>query len=351
MTERHLPTSSRAALFPVFPMLLALAACGGGGARAVLKSADGKYQVVHAADARWDGSAARTEMESVLERLPKVDLVYAHNDPMAFAAATACKQKGRTGVKFVGIDGLAGEGRKYVADGALDATFEYPTCAEAAIDLALLAVSGVQVPKRIVVGTHTITRANVAAGGEAVPAPGEFALAQLRREHAEVLSTSPKIDIAWRVGMAQCTDQEPWRAAMREQLVAAAKRYPQIKFEYRAADNDVEKQRGIVRDFIAQGFHAILVSPKESLALAAPCKEAIAKGIRVIVMDRELGSDDYTSFVGGDNRQIGVAAGNTIKALLPEGGTIVELQGLMTSSPAQERHAGFVEALGLAPSK
>jgi len=151
--------------------------------------------------------------------------------------------------------------------------------------------------------------------------------------------------------MAQCTDGEPWRVAMREELTAAAARYPQIQFEYRAADNDAEKQRSIVRDFVAQGFHAILVSPKESLALAAPCKEAIAAGIKVVVLDRELGSDDYTCFVGGDNGKIGEAAGAQIRAMLPTGGTIVELQGLMTSSPAQERHDGFAKALGLAPAK
>lgn len=331
------------------PLALCLSSCGGDGA--VLQDPAGKYRVVHVADARWDGSAARTEMEAVLERLPKVDLVYAHNDPMAFAAAQACKQKGRTGIRFVGIDGLAHEGRKYVADGVLDATFEYPTGAIAAIDLAVLACSGITPPRRIVLGTRVYTKQNLAAGGEALPSPGEFLLENLRREHAAVLTSNPDARGKFRIGMAQCTDGEPWRVAMREELIAAAARYPQIQFDYRAADNDAEKQRSIVRDFVAQGFHAILVSPKESLALAAPCKEAIAAGIKVIVLDRELGSDDYTCFVGGDNGKIGEAAGAQIQVMLPEGGTIVELQGLMTSSPAQERHGGFAKALGLAPTK
>ncbi len=331
-------------------LFASLPSCGGSTA-SLLQSPDGKYRVVHVADARWDGSTARTEMDAVLERLPQIDLVYAHNDPMAFAAAQACKQKGRTGIKFVGIDGLANEGRKYVADGAIDATFEYPTCAEAAIDLALLAASGIPLPRRVMVGTRKLTKDNIAAGGEAVPSPGEFVLANLRRQHAEVLSQTPTIDVVFRIAMAQCTDGEPWRAAMREQLIAAAKRYPQVQFDYRAADNDIEKQRGLVRDFIAQNYNAILVSPKESLALAAVCKEAMAQNIKVIVLDRELGSDDYTCFVGGDNLQIGEAAGRQIAELLPNGGTIVELQGLMTSSPAQERHAGFLKALGLEPKR
>jgi ABC-type sugar transport system substrate-binding protein len=327
-------------------LLTCLSSCGGKGA-AMLQSADGKIRVIHIADAKWKQENARTEMESILERFPQIDLVYAHNDPMAFGAAQACKQKGRTGIRFVGVDGLTNEGRKYVGDGAIDATFEYPTGAETAIDLALLACSGIAVPKRVVLGTRTFTKANLAAGGEAVPSPGEFVIANLRHQHSGVLSTKPTTDVVFRIGMAQCTDGEPWRVAMREQLIAAAKRYPQIQFDYRAADDDTEKQRGIVRDFIAQNYNAILVSPKESLALVAVAKEALEKGIKLIVLDRELGSDDYTSFVGGDNLAIGKAAGTAIGQLLPNGGTIVELQGLMTSSPAQERHNGFVEALGL----
>lgn len=328
------------------PILTCLPSCGGKGS-ALLQSADGKIRVIHIADAKWKQENARTEMESILERFPQIDLVYAHNDPMAFGAAQACKQKGRTGIRFVGVDGLADEGRKYVADGAIDATFEYPTGAEAAIDLALLACSGIVVPKRLVLGTRTFTKANLAAGGEAVPSPSEFLLANLRRQHGDVLTGKPTTDVVFRIGMAQCTDGEPWRVAMREQLIAAAKRYPQIQFDYRAADDDTEKQRGIVRDFITQNYNAILLSPKESLALVAVAKEALEKGIKLIVLDRELGTDDYTSFVGGDNLAIGKAAGTAIGQLLPNGGTIVELQGLMTSSPAQERHNGFVEALGL----
>lgn len=330
------------------PLLaIALCACSDPPA-AILQNPDGKIRVVHQADARWKGDVAQTEMEAVLERFPDVAVIYAHNDPMAHGAAQACRQKGRAGIRIVGVDALPGEGRKYVADGLIDATFEYPTCGAAAIDLALLAVSGIAIPREVELGTRLWTRANLAAGGQTFPAPGDVGLIGLRRAHADVLTTQPTIDVVFRIGMAQCTDDEPWRVAMRNDLQAAADRYPQIEFDYRAADDDVEKQRGIVRDFIVQNFNCILVSPKESLALTAVCKEAMAAGIKVIVIDRKLGSDDYTCFVGGNNTRIGEEAGRFIGSLLGDaGGTVVELQGLMTSSPAQERHGGFAGALGL----
>ena len=131
--------------------------------------------------------------------------------------------------------------------------------------------------------------------------------------------------------------------------IAPATRFPQIPFDSRSAAHDVEKQRRIVRDFIVQNYNATLVSPKESLALAGACKEAMAQNIKVIVLDRELGSDDYTCFVGGDNLQIGEAAGRQIAGLLPHGGTIAELQGLITSTPSQEPHQAFMKPLALFP--
>lgn len=331
--------------------LAALAACNGGAPDAVLQSPDGRFRVLHQADLRWKGDLAQTETEAALERLPEIDVIYAHNDPMARGAAEACRQKGRESVRIVGVDGLPGEGRAYVENGLLDATFSYPTCGAEAIDLALLACSGVSgLPKDIRLGTRKFTRANVAAGGAPITSPGDIVMANLRTQHGAVLTTEPTIDVLFRVGMAQCTDDEPWRVQMGKDLRAAADRYPQIELMYRSAADDTEKQRGIVRDFITQQVNAILISPKESKALAAVCREAVDAGIHVIVIDRELGgtADDYTCFIGGDNTRIGRAAGEHVRALLGDaGGAIVELQGLMTSSPAQERHAGFVEALGL----
>jgi len=315
-----------------------------------MQSKDGRWRVVHIAEAMWKEDRARQEMESALERFGQIDLVFAHNDDMAHGAFVASQHKGRDGIKFVGIDALPQVGRRYLANKQLSATIEYSTCAMEAIDLALLLCNGVQLNEQVrdlKLGTRTWTRQNLARGGDGRVSPDQIALDTLRRQHAKILTTQPATDEIFRVGMAQCTDDEPWRTAMREDLIAAAGRYPQIEFDYRSADDDNEKQRSIVRDFVAQGYHAILLSPKETLALAAPCKEALARGVHVVVIDRELGTDDYSVFIGDDNLLIGNAAGMEIEKLLPDGGTIVEIQGLMTSSPARERHDGFVEALGL----
>lgn len=324
--------------------------CGGDG-DAVLRSADGRYRVVHVADANWQADEARTAMEAALERNRRIDLVFAHSDAMASGAIAAARHQGRTGIRFVGIGALADEGLKLLADGALDATIAQPTLGPEAIDLALLACHGMPLPREFRVGTRMFTRTNLAEGGEAIATPADAMLVTLRRQHGAILTNRPVDDMVFRIGMAQWSEDDPWRVAMREDLLRAAKRYPQVEFAYRSADGDAEKQRSILRDFAAQGFHAVIVAPREPQALHEACKEALAANVKVIVVDRELDSDDFTCFVGSDQRAIGRAAGERIKELLPQGGAIVELQGAMTSPQARQRHQGFAEALALPGSR
>lgn len=122
------------------------------------------------ADMKWLEPEARKEMESALTRLPKIDAVYAHNDPGAHGAYLAAKAAGREKeMIFVGIDALPHEGVMYVKNGILAATFQYPTGGAEAIDVALKVLKGETVPKKIVLGSRAFTPENVDSGGEALP--------------------------------------------------------------------------------------------------------------------------------------------------------------------------------------
>jgi ABC-type sugar transport system substrate-binding protein len=325
--------------------LLSLSACSEE-VGAVLASADGRWRVVHVVEAGWQQEQGRAAMAAALERLPAVDLVFAHDDELARGAWTAAQQQGRAGIRSVGIGALPEAGRRYVADGQLDATIENPTCAGAAIDLALLACNGVQLPRRIAVGTRVWTRDDLATGGDGRLSPGEFMLANLRSQHSAVLTTKPAHDQVFRIGMAQCgPDDDPWLRAARAELQAWAGRYPQVQFDFRKASG-TEQQRELVAAFVALGCNAILVAPAPA-ALAASCRQAIGQGIVVIALDLEPGIDDYTVCVGGDDLELGRQAGAEIQRLLPQGGAIAVIQGPMDSLAARRRHQGFVEALGL----
>ena len=97
-----------------------------------------EIHVVADAVADWLQSKAKDRMTEVLSAVPKIDVVYGHNDPMAVGAYLAAQDKGREKeMIFVGVDGLDGEsgGIKKVQDGVLAATFVYPLCVEQAVDI------------------------------------------------------------------------------------------------------------------------------------------------------------------------------------------------------------------------
>ena len=78
-------------------------------------------------------------MDALLKANPKIDVVYAHNDPMAEGAYLAAKAVGREKeMKFIGIDALPipSGGIKAVEQGRLSATFTYPTNGKEAIAAA-----------------------------------------------------------------------------------------------------------------------------------------------------------------------------------------------------------------------
>jgi ribose transport system substrate-binding protein len=132
--------------------------------------ADSDIEVIFQADMEWLEPEARTEMESALARFDDIDLVYAHNDPGAHGAWLAARAAGREEeMMFVGIDGLPQEGRIYVKEGILDATFEYPTGGEEAVATALAILAGEDVPKEITLESRYFTPGNVEDGGEWLP--------------------------------------------------------------------------------------------------------------------------------------------------------------------------------------
>jgi len=79
---------------------------------------------VHTATANWFQPEALDRMTEALNACPEIDVVYGQNDPMAYGAYLAAKEKGREKeMIFIGIDGLADEGQKYVKEGIFAVSF------------------------------------------------------------------------------------------------------------------------------------------------------------------------------------------------------------------------------------
>lgn len=167
-----------------------------------------------------------------------------------------------------------------------------------------------------------------------------------KREQPATETTDTGAKKKWVIGMSQCNLGEPWRVQMNKDIEEAAKQYAdQIEVIFKDAQNRTEVQQAQVREFIQMGVDLLIISPKEARPLTQPVAEAYQKGIPVIVLDRKVEGDQYTCFIGADNVKIGREAGKYLVQLLGGKGKVVELKGLMTSTPGQERHRGFREGI------
>jgi ribose transport system substrate-binding protein len=147
------------------------------------------------------------------------------------------------------------------------------------------------------------------------------------------------------IGMSQCNLGEPWRVQMNADIKAAADKHPNLQVIFKDAQNDTLKQRSHVEELISAGVDLIIISPKEAQPLTEPVAKAMDAKIPVIVLDRRVVGDKYTCFIGADNKKIGKMAGEWIVKALGGKGKVVELKGLMTSTPGQDRNSGFREGI------
>jgi len=151
-------------------------------------------------------------------------------------------------------------------------------------------------------------------------------------------------------GFSQVTVVEPWRVQFNKDMQKEAAKHPELELIIADGQDKTEKQVADVENLIQQGVDVLIISPKESAGLTGVTLKAIDAKIPVIVLDRNVNTDKYTQFIGGDNVAIGRAAGEyAVKLLGGPGnakGNIVELWGGMGTQPAHDRHDGFAEFTG-----
>jgi len=138
---------------------------------------------------------------------------------------------------------------------------------------------------------------------------------------------------------------DAWRQAMINDMRIEASNYDDVEIIIKDAQNNNETQIQQIRDLIRQKVDVLIISPYQSEPITAVAEEAYRAGIPTIITDRKVNTDQYTSFVGANNYEIGLAAGNYAANYLPPNAIILEIWGLTQTSPAQERHKGFVDAL------
>ena len=147
------------------------------------------------------------------------------------------------------------------------------------------------------------------------------------------------------IGFSQTGFNHPWRVEMIKAAQAEVSRHSNVKMITTDGNVDIVKQSSDIRDLISQGVDAIVISPVESAGLVGVVEEATAAGIPVIVLDRDIFTDQRTLFIGQSNYTMGAAVAQKMVDDLGGKGKILEITGLIGSSPAIDRQAGMMSVL------
>ena len=146
------------------------------------------------------------------------------------------------------------------------------------------------------------------------------------------------------IGVSQCSE-DIWRNWQNAEMKMEANFHEGVELRFTAANDDSELQSKQIDSLVASGINLLIVAPNQLSTVSPAIDRAYDKGIPVIVFERKTDSQKYTAFVSADNYEMGRLMGEYVVSRLNGKGQVMEILGLKGSSPAFERHKGFVDAL------
>lgn len=146
------------------------------------------------------------------------------------------------------------------------------------------------------------------------------------------------------IGVSQCSD-DIWREKQNAELRMGNFFHNNVELRFAAAYDSDQRQIEQIDSLVACGIDLLIVAPNQVATISPAIDRAYDSGIPVIVFERKTNSQKFTAFMSADNYEMGRQMGEYIAKRLNGNGKVLEVMGLKGSSPAIERHKGFVDAM------
>jgi ribose transport system substrate-binding protein len=159
------------------------------------------------------------------------------------------------------------------------------------------------------------------------------------------LSEAKEQDAIKTIAFVQDDMSNDFRKAQVYEAMEEAKKHKDIRFVYSDAKAKTSLLIRQLEKFIVDEVDLIIIGTNNSDAVIPSVEKAFAKGIGIIVLDRKVNTDKYTSYIKSDNYQIGAIAARYLLSQMKSGGTILMLQGFKSNNVAQERTDGFMDTI------
>ena len=159
-----------------------------------------------------------------------------------------------------------------------------------------------------------------------------------------ILTSCSEKEPKYIIGVSQCSE-DIWRSWQNSEMRMEANFHKDVELRFTSALDDSKRQIQQIDDLVEGGINLLIVAPNQLSSVSPAIDRAYDKGIPVIVFERKTDSQKYTAFVSADNYEMGRQMGRYVVTRLQGKGRVMEILGLEGSSPAEERHRGFADAL------
>jgi ribose transport system substrate-binding protein len=137
---------------------------------------------------------------------------------------------------------------------------------------------------------------------------------------------------------------EFWKAMQAGAQTASDANNVELLWKGPMKEDDKADQIKTVENFTNEKVDGIVLAPLDAEALANPVKEAIAKGIKVIIVDSDLKGAETSSFIATDNEKAGYIGGERLAKALGGKGKVIMLRYAEGSASTEFREKGFLDA-------
>ena len=157
-----------------------------------------------------------------------------------------------------------------------------------------------------------------------------------------VVNAEEKIKV---IAFTQDTMANDFRKAQVFEAKDSAEKYENIKFLYSDAQGQTSLLIKQIDNFISNKVDVIIVGTNDAQAVVPIISKAYNQGIGVIILDRGINGDDYTSFINSDNIQIGKIGAEYIAKKLNGKGEVLLFEGLQKADVTTLRTKGFMDEI------
>ena len=147
------------------------------------------------------------------------------------------------------------------------------------------------------------------------------------------------------IAFAQDTMRNDYRMQQVFEVRDEVAKHPKLSFLYSNAQGQTSLMIRQIERFIKLDVDLLIIGTNDENAIVPVVSKAYKKGIPVIVLDRGIQSDDYTTFINSDNVKIGKMGAQHIAEKLNGKGTVLLFEGIQQTDVTRLRSQGFIDEM------